>query len=483
MRRQPPERGRSAACAPAMSITASGGPPARRRCRRRAARPCRPASAARRSSPRRAQALAARRGVEEDRLAGRAARSARCRRAGRGSSAGATARDDERVDAEQRAAARAAPVRASKAEVVDLDHGARDARRRGAAATRANSASSKPAARADELQVGLAVDRAHRGAELGQRRALIRCTEKASATPSITASSAAPLRHGWWRSSGQRQQAQQRRQARAGSRGGRCARSAACDAVGGQRHARGRRAPRRRASASPARRPRLLAHLLDAAASMHPVGGGGVEVAGRLVGQDQLRPVHQRAGDRHPLQLAARERLRQPRARGRPGRPRPAPRRRARRRAGPAAAAAGPTFCATLRCGSTWKAWNTKPRWRRRNSACAGSASASMSVPSMRTVPASTRVEPGDAVQQRRLADAGLAEHGDEFAGADARDRRRSNTGVAVALGERRSRGAASAMARPSASCAPLASARDLVHAHRARRRRRPGAAACRAAR
>ena len=33
----------------------------------------------------------------------------------------------------------------------------------------------------------------------------------------------------------------------------------------------------------------------------------GVEIAGRLIGQDQPRRMHQRAGDRDTLQLAARE--------------------------------------------------------------------------------------------------------------------------------------------------------------------------------
>jgi hypothetical protein len=37
------------------------------------------------------------------------------------------------------------------------------------------------------------------------------------------------------------------------------------------------------------------------------VGGPGVEVAGRLVGQHQRRPPHQRAGDRHALLLPARQ--------------------------------------------------------------------------------------------------------------------------------------------------------------------------------
>src|SRR5579864_6021831 len=35
--------------------------------------------------------------------------------------------------------------------------------------------------------------------------------------------------------------------------------------------------------------------------------GGGIEVAGRLVGEQQRRVVHQRAGDRHALPLAARQ--------------------------------------------------------------------------------------------------------------------------------------------------------------------------------
>jgi hypothetical protein len=49
----------------------------------------------------------------------------------------------------------------------------------------------------------------------------------------------------------------------------------------------------------------------------HLAGGARIEVAGRLVGEDQRRAVHQRARDRHPLQLAARQR-------SRPARPKPA---------------------------------------------------------------------------------------------------------------------------------------------------------------
>jgi hypothetical protein len=101
----------------------------------------------------------------------------------------------------------------------------------------------------------------------------------------------------------------------------------------------------------------------------HDVGGLRVEVAGGFVGQHERRPVHQRARHRHPLQFTARQ--------------------FARRRAAPIAkadvasrvcarclrsAAATPsstsgssTFCATVRCGRMWKAWNTKPTRARRS--------------------------------------------------------------------------------------------------------------------
>ena len=44
----------------------------------------------------------------------------------------------------------------------------------------------------------------------------------------------------------------------------------------------------------------------------HTRGGVRVEVARGFVGQDQGRAVHQRTGDRHALQLPARQLLRQP---------------------------------------------------------------------------------------------------------------------------------------------------------------------------
>ncbi len=93
-----------------------------------------------------------------------------------------------------------------------------------------------------------------------------------------------------------------------------------------------------------------------------------VEVAGRLVGQQQRRVVDQRAGDREALLLAAGELVReragdvaQPEPvdqRPRPARPPPARRPRTR--------PASSTFASPLSSGSRWKNWNTKPMWRRR---------------------------------------------------------------------------------------------------------------------
>ncbi|GAB2515714.1 hypothetical protein GCM10027064_11850 [Microbacterium petrolearium] len=53
------------------------------------------------------------------------------------------------------------------------------------------------------------------------------------------------------------------------------------------------------------------ARRVDLREQLHDVGRrGGVEVSRRLIGQQQLRPVHERARDRHTLLLAARELVR-----------------------------------------------------------------------------------------------------------------------------------------------------------------------------
>ena len=52
------------------------------------------------------------------------------------------------------------------------------------------------------------------------------------------------------------------------------------------------------------------------------------------------------------------------------------------------------TFCASVRYGRTWNAWNTKPMRSRRSSVSASSSSAVSSTPSRRMLPASGRSSP-----------------------------------------------------------------------------------------
>jgi len=61
----------------------------------------------------------------------------------------------------------------------------------------------------------------------------------------------------------------------------------------------------------------VRAHLLDEERE-DALGGRGVEVAGRLVGEEEPRPMDERACDRDALQLAAGKRLRQPPLLGKP---------------------------------------------------------------------------------------------------------------------------------------------------------------------
>jgi hypothetical protein len=99
----------------------------------------------------------------------------------------------------------------------------------------------------------------------------------------------------------------------------------------------------------------------------------GIEIAGRLVGQHQLRLADQRARDRDTLQLARRELARQ----------------LASRPASPTAAISEfvfcasrnaaqqqrqPTFCSTVRLGRIWNAWKTKPSFSRRRMVRASSS-------------------------------------------------------------------------------------------------------------
>ena len=119
-------------------------------------------------------------------------------------------------------------------------------------------------------------------------------------------------------------------------------------------------------------------------------GRRAIEIAGRLVGQQQRRLADQRPGDRHPLPFAA----------GKLGRPMVeplAPVRRGRATRPPAAgrpAVAAPsarngtsTFSSTVHCGSN-DALETRTRFcRLRNAASSASSSANGSSPPSRTLP------------------------------------------------------------------------------------------------
>ena len=89
-------------------------------------------------------------------------------------------------------------------------------------------------------------------------------------------------------------------------------------------------------------------------------GGADIEVAGRLVGQQDARRIGQGAGDRHALLLAAGEAagpvvLAAPAGRSWPAAP--VPRSRAAARGVPAASCGSTTFSSAVNSGSRWWNW------------------------------------------------------------------------------------------------------------------------------
>ena len=132
-----------------------------------------------------------------------------------------------------------------------------------------------------------------------------------------------------------------------------------------------------------------LAQLVDRVAELLEdlAARGRVEVARRLVGEDDRRPRDERAGDRDALLLAAGEL-------GGPVRPpvgdpdlgraarRPTPCPASRRRS----SAAGATFSSAVSIGSRLKNWKMKPMCSRRSFVRSASSRSVISVPSMVTV-------------------------------------------------------------------------------------------------
>ena len=123
--------------------------------------------------------------------------------------------------------------------------------------------------------------------------------------------------------------------------------------------------------------------------------GALVEIAGRLVGEQELGLVHERARERDALLLAAGKLVRivmpariepdaarAPRARARAASPRPS------------SSSGSITFSSAFSAGSRWKLWNTKPTRRRRRRARASSSSASRRWPARLIVPALGRSSP-----------------------------------------------------------------------------------------
>ena len=162
--------------------------------------------------------------------------------------------------------------------------------------------------------------------------------------------------------------------------------------------------------------------VVDAAAQQleHLGAGPGVEVAGRLVGEDDPRPADQRAGDRHPLLLAAGELLGLvvepvPEADGRDHRVVPV---LVRLAAGDRQREQD-VLVARSASGTRLNDWNTKPISSRRSRVSALSLSRVRSWSPIRTEPGVGGVEGGAAVHQRRLAGAARPHHRGEAPGLE----------------------------------------------------------------
>ena len=170
----------------------------------------------------------------------------------------------------------------------------------------------------------------------------------------------------------------------------------------------------------------------------HDRGRIRVEIAGWLVGQ------HQRGRCTSARATATRCSSPPDSSRGmlasRPARPTSASRSAARRSRGsgatPSSTSGSATFCATVRCGRMWKAWNTNPSFERRVSVRAVSSRRCDvdTVDDDRTGVGS--VEPGDQVEQRRLARSRFADDRDVLAAADRQVQVVEHHALAIALGQ-----------------------------------------------
>ena len=162
-----------------------------------------------------------------------------------------------------------------------------------------------------------------------------------------------------------------------------------------------------------------LAELVDAApqqarAPPHPTG---VEVAGRLVGEDDRRLAGERARARR---RAAADRRRARWAGGRAGRAGPTVSITVSYQSAsglrPAIDSGSRMFSSAVSVGTRLKDWKTKPIWSRRSRVSALSLSLVSSVSPTYDLPLVGGVQRGAAVHQRRLARARGPHHGGELA-------------------------------------------------------------------
>ena len=136
-----------------------------------------------------------------------------------------------------------------------------------------------------------------------------------------------------------------------------------------------------------------------------------IEVAGRLVAQQQARLADQRPGDRHALLLAARQLAgpmvdalaSAPPARS-ASRARAATSARRLPRASRATSVGTSTFSSTEHCGSRQWSWNTNPISRLRKSASAAGVERERIAAVERDVPRRRRLQRAEDVEQRALA-------------------------------------------------------------------------------
>ena len=151
--------------------------------------------------------------------------------------------------------------------------------------------------------------------------------------------------------------------------------------------------------------------------------GGLVEIAGRLVGDEDGRVRHDRAGDGDALLLAARK-LRRVVVQALAEADRPSScSARAKASSSPASSSGSATFSSAVMVGTRWKDWKTMPMRRPRKRASASSSSADKVRPVDDDAAGIRPLEPGHHHEQRRLAGPGRPDEADRLAAADRRGR------------------------------------------------------------